>query len=128
MKEDKHMQTTPPVGIYVKVPHLSHLILSGSAFIGEISNTNHQQFKITIFKWLLHISLANYIQHCKKITANRMFFWEKPNQVPHPQSLHIYMTTAHSPYPLLSSISLAVIGCVLKRSLVLRPPPDPPGR
>lgn len=66
MKEDKHMQTTPPVGIYVKVPHLSHLILSGSAFIGEISNTNHQQFKITIFKWLLHISLANYIQHCKK--------------------------------------------------------------
>lgn len=37
-------------------------------------------------------------------------------------------TTAHGSYPPLSSISLAVIGCVLKRSLVLRPPPGPPGR
>ena len=36
--------------------------------------------------------------------------------------------TAHSPSPPLSCISLAVIGCVLKRSLFLRPPPDTPGR
>lgn len=44
------------------------------------------------------------------------------------QSHLISSSLSLSSYPLLSSTSSAVIGCVLKRSTVLRPPPGPEGR
>lgn len=102
MEEGEDMQTTPPAGIYVK---------------GASPATPQP-------KWTKHSNP----KHCNKTTANHSVLFGKKITSRCILCRACTPTTAHSPYPLLSSISLAVIGCVLKRSLVLRPAPGPPGR